>query len=128
VVLEQVQREDLPAHCPTLGDTGNLDLLRYQRRLDCAVSASQRRKSRQAGEQLEGSRSYLVQRLLRCCFVVGLHLDPKEQAVLAQLAVLPYREPGGHPQPEGLKFSLLLSKPTAQTYHSSQPSSSGRLC
>ncbi|RMJ23841.1 hypothetical protein PHISP_05304 [Aspergillus sp. HF37] len=127
-VLEQAQREDLSAHSLTLGDTGNLDLLRYQCRLDCAVSASHRRKSRQAGELLEGSRRYLVQRPLRCCFEVGLHLDPKEQAVLARLAASPYRELGGHPQPEGLKFSLLLSKPPAQIYHSSQPSSSGCLC
>lgn len=109
---------------PTLGDTANLDLLRYQRRLDCAVSASQRRKARQAGELLEGSRRYLVQMLLRCCFVVGLHLGPKEQVVLAQLAASPYRELGAHPQPAGLKSSLLLSKPTERTYHLSQPSSS----
>lgn len=123
-VWEQPQQEELTAHSPTLCDTGSLDLLRYQHPLDCAVSASPRQKSRQAAEPLEGPLAHLAQRLLHCCFAVGLQPDPKGQVVPARLVASPYREQGVHPQPADLKNSLPLSISLARTYRSSQLSSS----
>lgn len=116
-----MQREHSPVSRPQ-SDMGSLDWLRYQRRLDCAISASRQQKARQVAELLEDSLRYPAQRLLRYYFVAGLHPVPKEQVVLTQ-AASPCREQGVRLQAEGLKYSLLLSKPAARTCHLSLPSS-----
>lgn len=123
-VWVQLLPEELTVHSPTLCDTGSLESLRYQHPLDCAVSASRRQKSRQAAEPMEGPSAHLALWLLHCCFAVGLQPDPKGQVVPARWVASPYREQGGPPQQEDLKYSLLLSILVARTYRSSQLSSS----